>query len=208
MSDKCGCQFCKDYKRFKEVLPLIPAEHQKWFESIFDGLWNAQEELSWKKHVLSGDDQESIETLEYYLAKAKRKQAAKETPVLFDCKVCEHCGKAMTAKEYWDHKCNEVGLVDEAHVCDVVDISDGPCGDVSHDEDGQPAEEKCGCGGNFVERTNSMTGHTFIGCSEFPECKYTKSGGSNPSPARGSFDYDEEDEEDPFYMGEHQGDWY
>lgn len=31
---------------------------------------------------------------------------AKETQVNYDCKVCEKCGKAMKAEEYWSHPCN------------------------------------------------------------------------------------------------------
>ena len=89
--------------------------------------------------------------------------------------------------------------------CEVVDISDGPCGDPSHDIPPVPAPsvikplhgicDDCG-EGMMQERTNSTTGHTFLGCSEFPECKFTKSGGKNPAPPRSSSTYFEEEEDD------------
>lgn len=33
------------------------------------------------------------------------KLADETKPLIFDCKVCERCLRAMTAKQYWDHKC-------------------------------------------------------------------------------------------------------
>jgi hypothetical protein len=55
------------------------------------------------------------------------------------------------------------------------------------------------CGeGMMIERTNSTTGHTFLGCSEFPECKFTKSGGKNPAPPRVSSYSDDMFEDDDF----------
>ncbi len=186
MSDKvCDCQFCKDYKRFQEVLPLVPAEHQAWFESIFDALWNAQEELSYKAAILDGTWPSSVEILEHHLANAR-----KRNEVVSDC------------PEY-------------AHDCNIVDISDGPCGDPSHDEPA-PSVLKAHHGrcsecdeGVMIERTNSNTGYTFLGCSEFPDCKHTTAGGANPSPTSQAYDYDDEmDDEDPWHCGsEHMGDF-
>ncbi len=60
------------------------------------------------------------------------------------------------------------------------------------------------CGeGMMIERTNSTTGNTFLGCSEFPDCKFTKSGGKNPAPPRyissyGDYDDYGEDDYDPY----------
>jgi ssDNA-binding Zn-finger/Zn-ribbon topoisomerase 1 len=41
--------------------------------------------------------------------------------------------------------------------------------------------------GYLVERINSKTTNTFLGCSEWPDCKYTKRGGKNPSPIKVSW---------------------
>jgi len=135
MNDKvCGCQFCIDYKRFQEVLPTIPAEHREWFESIFDALWNTQEELSYRNSVLNGSWPDSVVILERALVNARKLKDLKdlaETPLNFDCKVCEICNKAMTSAQYWAHPCQQP---EYEHQCDVVDISDGPCGDPSHDK--------------------------------------------------------------------------
>lgn len=38
--------------------------------------------------------------------------------------------------------------------------------------------------GLLVERINKETKNTFLGCSEWPECKHTEQGGSNPSKPR------------------------
>src|SRR5665213_1877607 len=109
MSDKpCSCQFCIDYKRFKQVLPLIPVEHREWFESIFDNLWHAQEELSYKKAVLDGSWPDSVEILSHHLANARRKHEVEERPLNFDCKVCEVCNNPMTSAQYWAHPCQQV----------------------------------------------------------------------------------------------------
>lgn len=59
-------------------------------------------------------------------------------PINFDCKVCEKCGKAMTAKEYHEHTCKEVGLV-EKHDYDE-EIEEDPwcdpwCGGNEHQGD-------------------------------------------------------------------------
>jgi len=59
----------------------------------------------------------------------------------------------------------------------------------------KPATEKCSdCReGYLVERVNSKTKNTFLGCSEFPDCKFTKIGGQNPTPARvTTYSYEEE----------------
>jgi hypothetical protein len=193
MSDKpCQCKFCIDYKRFKHVLPLIPLEHREWFESVFDSRWNAEEELSYKAAVLDGSWPDSVEILSHHLENARRLRAVEE-PV---------------APQVYDHS------------CDVVDISDGPCGDPSHDEIDPPIQEcdraeRCPedkDGGFLVERVNSLTGNTFLGCSEFPECKYTKRGGSNPAPVVSypdRYDYEDEDmEDDGFFGGDHAGDFF
>jgi hypothetical protein len=141
MSDKvCGCQFCKDYKRFKEVLPLVPAEHQGWFEAIFDTLWNTAEDLEYKKAILDGSWPSSVKILEHHLANARAKADARiyatpeqvasaEFDLNFDCKVCEKCSKPMTAKKYWEHKCDpnsggEYGLTDEALLVSDGDLED------------------------------------------------------------------------------------
>lgn len=42
--------------------------------------------------------------------KAVLKEIAKDKPIMFDCKVCDGCGKPMTSKEYFTHTCNP-------HVC-------------------------------------------------------------------------------------------
>lgn len=39
-------------------------------------------------------------------------------PLIFDCKVCEHCFKPMTAKQYWTHNCKKV---EECIVPDNID---------------------------------------------------------------------------------------
>jgi ssDNA-binding Zn-finger/Zn-ribbon topoisomerase 1 len=45
--------------------------------------------------------------------------------------------------------------------------------------------EKCpDCDGYLVERVNSKTKNTFIGCSEWPDCEFTKRGGENPAPEK------------------------
>lgn len=99
----------------------------------------------------------------------------------------------------------------EDHACDVVDMSDGPCGDPSHDELKSSLtvlKDKCpDCKyGYQIERINSKTGYTFMGCDEFPKCKFSKPGGSKPAPVSkepycGCFDdvpYDYEDEVNSF----------
>ena len=50
----------------------------------------------------------------------------------------------------------------------------------------KPVGELCkGCKeGYLVERVNSKTKNTFLGCSEFPVCKFTKAGGENPAPVK------------------------
>jgi ssDNA-binding Zn-finger/Zn-ribbon topoisomerase 1 len=54
------------------------------------------------------------------------------------------------------------------------------------------------CEGFLVERVNSINMHTFLGCSEWPVCKFTKRGGENPT-----YDYEDEvlEYEDDYYMG-------
>ena len=77
-----------------------------------------------------------------------------------------------------------------SHPCFVTDISDGPCGDCENERDEmklpKPTGEKCpDCkDGYLVERMNGKTTNTFLGCNEWPDCKYTKNGGVNPSPAK------------------------
>ena len=70
----------------------------------------------------------------------------------------------------------------------------------------KPATEKCPkcTDGYLLERVNGTTKNTFLGCSEFPDCEFTKPGGSNPSPARVSEPYCDcfdpwDDPYDPFY---------
>ena len=41
--------------------------------------------------------------------------------------------------------------------------------------------------GYLTERINSKTKNTFLGCSEFPDCKFTKAGGANPAQVRGGY---------------------
>lgn len=71
----------------------------------------------------------------------------------------------------------------------------------------KPIGEKCpDCtDGYLVERINSNTKNTFIGCSEWPDCKFTKRGGKNPSPVK-STTYFYEDEYEDFDDG--LDDWY
>jgi|SRR6185437_12581966 len=113
MTDKvCDCQFCIDYKRFQVVLPLVPEEHREWFESIFDALWNISEDLSYKKAILDGSWPGAVEILEHRLANARKINEVNklaDTPLNFDCKVCEVCNKAMTSAEYWNHPCQMPG---------------------------------------------------------------------------------------------------
>jgi ssDNA-binding Zn-finger/Zn-ribbon topoisomerase 1 len=60
--------------------------------------------------------------------------------------------------------------------------------------------------GYLVERTNSKTGHTFLGCSEWPDCDYTKHGGSNAAPLKAitycEADYYDDMDEDGYYGGD------
>jgi ssDNA-binding Zn-finger/Zn-ribbon topoisomerase 1 len=68
----------------------------------------------------------------------------------------------------------------------------------------KPATELCtDCNvGYLVERVNSLTKNTFIGCSEFPDCKFSKTGGKRPAPARvTAYSYEEEydDYDDDIY---------
>jgi hypothetical protein len=123
MNDKvCDCQFCANYKRFQIVLPLVPEEHREWFESIFDTLWNMGEDLEYKEAILDGSWPSSVKILEHRLANARKIRDLNklaDTPVNFDCKVCEKCGVPMTAAKYWNHRCDpndgcEYGLTDEA----------------------------------------------------------------------------------------------
>lgn len=226
----CDCNFCIDYKWLNEVLlPQVKEEDKLRLEQFFEGAWNLQEEYSYKKSILDGSWPDSVELLKLYLHRAEAKQAAAvcatlaqvasaESDLNFDCKVCDRCNKPMTAKEYWDHKCDQVGLVTESHACYVVDISDGPCGDPSHDEHVGPSVLKPHQGpcdkcheGVMVERKNSKTGNTFLGCSEFPECKNTESGGSNPQPESADHNYDYDycaDDDDVFMGGDHLGDFF
>jgi ssDNA-binding Zn-finger/Zn-ribbon topoisomerase 1 len=69
--------------------------------------------------------------------------------------------------------------------------------------------ERCEkCEGFLIERTNSQTKNTFLGCSEWPDCKYTKNGGSNPSPERSYISTWEDDcYEDGDYPGIGLFDW-
>ena len=73
----------------------------------------------------------------------------------------------------------------------------------------KPSGEKCpNCKHGFlVERGNSNTQNTFLGCSEWPDCMYTKSGGANPAPA---FTYDDECDDDYYCCESYwdNGDFY
>ena len=73
----------------------------------------------------------------------------------------------------------------------------------------KPVGEECpDCtDGYLVERVNSNTKNTFIGCSEWPDCEFTKRGGKNPSPVkvgwsslRDELDYDDDDRMDWDWM--------
>jgi len=50
----------------------------------------------------------------------------------------------------------------------------------------KPTGEKCEkcTEGYLVERVNSLTKNSFIGCSTWPDCAFTKRGGENPTPPR------------------------
>jgi hypothetical protein len=82
-----------------------------------------------------------------------------------------------------------------------LNISDDPCRESSHEQPKSILKQHFGpcddCGeGIMLERTNSNTGNTFLGCSEFPECKFTKTGGSNPAaprPTYSTLEYDDDD---------------
>ena len=61
--------------------------------------------------------------------------------------------------------------------------------------------------GYLVERVNGNTKNTFLGCSEWPDCEYTKRGGENPSPVKSSSyyssdEYDDDPYNDSWFDGE------
>ena len=61
--------------------------------------------------------------------------------------------------------------------------------------------EKCK-EGYLVERVNSLSKNTFIGCSTWPECTFTKRGGENPTLVKAAYSYEEEMEDyDDGYFG-------
>ncbi len=76
-----------------------------------ENFWQAAEELSYKAAILDGSWPEAVVHLKFALVNAEKKLAKEEKELKFDCKVCEKCSKAMTAKEYWEHKCEVPGLV-------------------------------------------------------------------------------------------------
>lgn len=73
----------------------------------------------------------------------------------------------------------------------------------------KPVGEECpDCtDGHLVERVNSKTKNTFLGCSEWPDCKYTKAGGENPSLLK-SYSYEGDWMNDPYdYAEDDRIDW-
>ena len=66
--------------------------------------------------------------------------------------------------------------------------------------------EKCK-EGYLVERVNSLTKNSFIGCSTWPDCAFTERGGENPTPVKAFFCYEEEYEDYDGYYGYGDG-WY
>jgi ssDNA-binding Zn-finger/Zn-ribbon topoisomerase 1 len=58
--------------------------------------------------------------------------------------------------------------------------------------------------GYLVERINSYTNNTFLGCSEWPECEYTKRGGENPAPAKFTYNECDCDSDDSYCC---EGNW-
>ena len=106
MTEKvCTCQFCKDYAYLQAMLPTIPEEHRAFVTRMCESFWQADEELGYKKAILDGTWPEAVIHLEMALNNAKKILAKDEAELKFDCKVCEKCGKPMTAKEYWEHAC-------------------------------------------------------------------------------------------------------
>lgn len=100
-----------------------------------------------------------------------------------------------------------------SHDCETIDISDGPCPNCFKGNEptapvkAKPTGEQCDTctDGYLVERVNSITKNTFIGCSEWPDCNFTKRGGANPAPVKTTTYYYEEEcddfWDDPFYGG-------
>lgn len=112
MTDKvCDCQFCKDHQYLVAMLPSIPEEHRAFIVRMCESFWQADEELGYRKAVLDGTWPEAVKLLELSLANAQKRLAKEEKELKFDCVVCDKCLKAMTSKEYWEHKCDEPGLV-------------------------------------------------------------------------------------------------
>lgn len=130
MTDKvCDCQFCKDHQHLLAILPSIPEEHREFVTRGWENFWQADEELSYKKAVLDGSWPEAVILLKLALANAEKRLAQEEKELKFDCKVCEKCNKPMTAKEYWEHKCEVVGPF------------------TSEPDDNLPEEDDMWCGG-------------------------------------------------------------
>ena len=55
----------------------------------------------------------------------------------------------------------------------------------SYFDEGGPHSDECEAGGHPVIRINRQTGEKFLGCSAFPKCRWTCSGGYpfNDAPA-------------------------
>ncbi len=183
MGDSCSCAFCKDYNLFKKNIELVPVEIREWLENLFENRWTLAEDLSYREAIISGDWPDSVSLLERYLARAKEKQA-KLDKVCPDPEIHKQVAESEVIAKQLEKECEvmeaeqqKCGVVDPAPVDSAVRPFHGPCDD---------------CGeGMMVERTNSINGYTFLGCSEFPECKFTKNGGKNPAPPRASFCLDD-----------------
>jgi len=107
----CDCQFCKDHQHLLAILPSIPEEHREFVTRGWENFWQADEELGYRKAILDGTWPEAVVHLKFALANAEKRLAKEEAELKFDCKVCEKCSKPMTAKEYWDHPCQQPAVV-------------------------------------------------------------------------------------------------
>lgn len=183
MGDSCSCAFCKDYNLFKKNIELVPIEIREWLENLFENRWTLAEDLSYREAIIAGDWPDSVSLLERYLARAKEKQA-KLDKVCPDPEIHKQISESEVIAKQLEKECEvmeaeqKCAIVDPAPIGSVVKPLQGICDD---------------CGeGMLIERTNSTNGYTFLGCSEFPECKFTKNGGKNPTPARSPIYYEEE----------------
>ena len=70
---------------------------------------------------------------------------------------CPYCKKCI---EHWKHStCTYTTYTKEAHEAMLK----------------EEKSKRCECGGMREERQNSQTGKKFLGCSNYPNCKKTKS---------------------------------